>query len=98
MFIALNNLAVDKAHDDIESELKKLQCDSVLKGPECKDLVLTYSHFDFQKLFYLPAKYVGCLVTQICVKNCCLSLKKEGLQRVPINSTCLSSMTTATSV
>jgi hypothetical protein len=97
MFTASKNFIVDIANDDIELELKNLQSDSVLNGPECKDLVPTYSHFDFQKSFNFPAKYVGCLVTQICVKNCCLSLKKEELQRVPIDSTYLTSMTTATS-
>jgi len=77
MFIASNNLIVDKANDDIESELTKLQFGSVLEGLECKVLVPTYSHFDFQKSFNLPAKYVGSLATQISVKNYCLSRKKR---------------------
>jgi hypothetical protein len=76
MLTAPNNLIVDKANDDRESELTKLQWDSVLKGIECKALVPTFSHFDLQKIFNLPVKYVGCLATQICVKNCCLSWKK----------------------
>jgi len=76
MFILLSNLIVDKANDGMESELTKLQCDSFLKGLECEALVPTYSHFDLQRLFNLPAKYVGCLATQICVKNYCLSWKK----------------------
>jgi hypothetical protein len=58
MFTAWNNLNVDKANDNTESELTKLRCDSVLKGIECKLLLPTYLHFDFQKLFNLPAKYV----------------------------------------
>jgi len=76
MFTVSNHLIVDKANDGIESELTKLQCDSFLKGLECKALVPTYSHFDLQILFNLPAKCVGCLATQICVKNCCLLWKK----------------------
>ena len=97
MFTASNNLIEDKANDDIESELTKLRCDSVLKGLQCKALVPTYSHFDLQKLFNLPAKYVECLATQIFVKNCCLSRKKEGHQKVTINSMRLSLITTAAS-
>ena len=81
MFTASNHLIVDKANDDIESELTKLQWDSVLKEIESKALVPTYSHFDLQKLFNLPTKYVGCLATQICVKNCCLSWKKVRTQK-----------------
>lgn len=81
MFTTPNNLIVYKAGDNTETELTKLQCDSVPKGLEYQDHVPTYSHFDFQKPFNLPAKYVGCLVTQICVKNCCLSWKKGRAQK-----------------
>ena len=73
MLTVSNNLIADKANDGIESELTELRCDSFLKGFECQALVPSYSHFDLQILFNLPAKYVGCLATQMCVKNCCPS-------------------------